>query len=53
MCQAVTIKKNIESRMGSGYWISPSGTAIPVKGNHIQTVISAPGKFGLTKQQIE
>jgi len=34
------------------YWISPRGEVLPVRGNHIDELRKAPGKFGLTNTEI-
>jgi hypothetical protein len=39
--------------MFDGYWISPGNDIIPVKTTHIDLVIEAPEKFGLTKDAIK
>ena len=37
----------------SAYWISPKGEIVEVRQTHIQTIISNPETFGLTREQIE
>jgi hypothetical protein len=37
----------------NAYWISPSGSIIPVDAMHISTIIEYPKKFNMTKKQIE
>ena len=39
--------------INEGFFISPSGILIPVKGSHIATVVSFPSAFGFTKEEID
>ena len=36
-----------------GFFISPCGRFIPVKGTHIATLIAKPDAFGMTREEIE
>ena len=40
-------------QVNEGFFISPSGAFIPVKGSHIATVVSFPSAFGLTREKID
>ena len=35
------------------YWISPEGEILPVGTSHVREVIGNPGRFGITREQIE
>lgn len=53
MKQASIVDKFRANRFGMGYWISPSGTVMPVDQNHINTVIKNPRKFNISDDQIK
>jgi hypothetical protein len=36
-----------------GFFLSPSGVLIPVKGTHIATVIFCPEAFGLSREEVD
>ena len=42
----------IRSR-NEGFWISPKSEVLQIKTTHIDTVISMPEKFGMTRQEID
>ena len=45
--------KHLQELSNQGFFISPCGHFIPVKGSHIATVVERPAAFGLTREEID
>ena len=45
--------KHLQELSNQGFFISPCGYFIPVKGSHIATVVERPAAFGLTREEID
>jgi hypothetical protein len=44
---------SLNEALFAGYWISPSGTVVPVSQVHILTVIENPAKFSMSPEAIQ